>query len=277
MNHIPIENIFNYLPAAIRRKMNDDDTILSWTLQAYRKLNTGVQYMRNIAFLDIQNHMAALPDDYQGRHKVSILKTNDPSALVSLYECPECEEDREENRDNPCPITHRFFLNSPLYQSNLWTLMNETYARSDDFFCKAPALDCQPLYFVKSTNIYSSIQTGLMALDYYTFLKDEDGRFLLPDEPQVMWEYLGKHVERKYLDERVYSMDGSGIDRARMSSEFRSMRKEVHDSEVSLFNHWRAHNTLSKMRISNMDALISRGIIGTISVMRQHLSTYYAI
>lgn len=278
MNYVPAENIFNYLPSAIRRGMNDDDTIISWCMQAYRRLNfKGVQFMRNISFLEVSSHSAILPTDYLDIHKVSILDEPDPTSLVTLYECADCEEDREENRENPCPLTHRYFLNSDFYRGNSWQLMNKVSALSDNFFCKSPALDCQPLYFIKDGSIYTSISTGLVALDYYSFMKDDEDRFLLPESPQVMWEYLSKHVERRYLQDRMYQDQGSGIDAARKRRDIQSMFQDARNAEVSFLNHWRGVLTLSNIRISNLNAIMSNRIVHSADVMRRHLSTNYAI
>lgn len=278
MRYLPIENIFNYLPAIIREKMSDDDLILSWAFQAYRSIHQeSIQYQRNIQFIEIANHSGYIPDDYIKTHKVSVLQEPDLASVVKLFNCEDCEEEKVENRENPCPITHRYFLNSDFYQGNSWHVAKEVKVMKDDFFCKVQSQSCAPLYHIRNNSIYTSFKEGMVALDYYSFLLDEDGRFLLPEMPIVMWEYLSKHIERRYLDERALSFQGTEMGDFRMRNQVMQTRNQARMEEASLKNHWRAVGMLSNLSIDNQKAIQSNQVIHSGERLRRYLEIHYAV
>lgn len=278
MNYIPIDNVFNYTPEIIRKNMKDDNLMKSWALQAYRSIDfESSQYNRKIAFIESSSHTGSVPEDLVKVHKVSMLTDVDVQALINLYECPDCEEGREVGRDNPCPITHRYFINSAFYAGSSWAIAKEVSFINSDFFCKVTTQSCKPLYHLRNKTIYTSSASALIALDYFSFIKDDNGNFLLPELPIVMWQYLAKHIERRYLEERALNFEGSEMMDFRKRNQVAQLKNEALSAELSLRNHWRATMMLSNLRLENQKAIQSNAIIHSADILRSHLSTRYAI
>lgn len=279
MNYVPIDNIFNYLPRPVRTSMNDDDLIMGWALNAYTKENRKhTQYVRQIYFANIGSHKISIPSDYKDIHKISVLEESNISGLIDLFNCAECEEDRQENRENPCPITHRYFLNSSYYSSNAWKAMTKVAMLSDDFFCRVPSVSCKPLYFIKDGEIFTSSSSGIVALDYYAYLKNSEGKFILPEEPAEMWQYLASAVERQYLQERAYAaIEESGIDGSRKRQAITSMLHTAIVNEGLYLDKWHGIGTLSDLNISHLAAIQSQNTVHGAEMLREHLQLRYGI
>jgi hypothetical protein len=278
MKAIQIDNIFNYIPQTIRREMNDDDLIKSWTLQAFRLLNfKGYQYERAIEFVSLSGYKGELPSDFLSAHKVSILTgTSNPQGLASIFECEDCEDEREENRESPCPLTHRFVL-SRIYEEPGWQTMKYTPNIGPNFFCRANVDSCQKIWSMKGGEIYASAKDGLLAIEYYRFLRDEQENIMLPQEPQVLWSYLSGHVQRRYLEDKRFQVNITNINEARSLNGLSNMYQTAMMQEVSYLSNLRAQLMLSNMKIENIQAIQSGGIVRTANLMRRHLTTYYAI
>ena len=218
VEYIKIENIFNYLPDYVRDNMQDDDQILSFTLQGFKKLNfPTVKYIRKIIFLEVNDHNAVFPKDLKKIAKIKCYLGDCPENIInSFFSNCECKEEGiEEITTNPreakeCTIYHDLFLRSDFY-NNFWVPVIYKENFDNTYYCndKVDMRECSHTYSVTTDMELGrfSFKEGLIALEYYTDIKDGEGTFLLPKEPIMIWEYLSSYVKTRYWENRAGSKD----------------------------------------------------------------------
>lgn len=196
-----IDNIFNFLPKELREDLGDDAQIKSWVLQALKDISHQDRFIRDISFHEIDNHNVTLPEDLHSIWKVSYA-TRQPTELETSRLC-ECEAQTADSiftLDPECvTIYHELFLRSEYYNTAFRPLKYKGKKLTSNYVCNVNWSGCHGFYSLNSTAsiLTTSFQTGFLAIEYNTELKDTTGNYLIPDLYQL-WEGLANHVLSKY-------------------------------------------------------------------------------
>jgi hypothetical protein len=211
MKYTEIGNIMNYLPSALKKQIADDDQIFSWTAQAYRKLNNiKHSFVKDIVFLEVKNHKAKLPTDHKRTLAASVL-IKDPTYEELTALCETIVLPANNSFANPCPISYAAFTCSDFYKNN-WQILSHVGNTVDDYLCRITPEFVNHVY---STTPGSDILTfdfleGTVAIEYLAIPKNNFGDMILPELPEVMWQYLASFVKMMYWEnERFLGTQGA--------------------------------------------------------------------
>ena len=104
--------------------------------------------------------------------------------------------------DNPLGIqtTYSGINNTP--NQFVKILTNQTI----DYLCR----ECEPTAQIVGNIATFNFDTGTILVHYYAPLKDANGEYLLPSEPEVIWHYLAKYIEEKHWYERGLMGEANG-------------------------------------------------------------------
>jgi hypothetical protein len=193
----PIDNVFNYISKAVRKAEGDDDQLISWALQAWKRLNqTREMFVKNLILLEVQNHRTALPPDLKRIQSIRIYNRG-TGGWEEL--CPDPPEDAF---DTPCNIYVQNFLDSGFYRDN-WNIVKRIPNLTAEYLCTAENGDCLEVYSVHGDTATFSFSGGVIALEYYSLLKDSDGNILIPEYPDMLWSYMGRYAEMEHWRNRL--------------------------------------------------------------------------
>lgn len=96
--------------------------------------------------------------------------------------------------DNPLGIQNTYSSADYIPNQKVNILTNQTI----DYLCK----ECEPAVQITGNIGTFNFDTGIVLVHYYAPLKDNNGEYLLPSEPEVIWHYLAKYIEEKHWYER---------------------------------------------------------------------------
>lgn len=201
VNMIPLENVFNYIPNNLRRTYNDDDQILSYALQAWRNIGVPARYIKDIAFLEVKDHKADIPEDTF--KIVSVWKIKDDADFSYLYDCADEPEHVITEFDTYCTINYRLFKTK---ETDNFERLKYAGNYGDSYVClEAHKGHCGETWSVSvaTRQIQTSIKDGIIMMYYFKEPKNEEGQFLLPATPIVLWEYLAASVCTKIWEDRL--------------------------------------------------------------------------
>lgn len=104
--------------------------------------------------------------------------------------------------DNPLGIQTTYSNTNHTPNQKVNILTNQTI----DYLCK----ECEPAVQITGNIGTFNFDTGTILVQYYTPLKDANGEYLIPSEPEVIWHYLSKYVEEKHWYERGLMGEANG-------------------------------------------------------------------
>lgn len=203
---VKIDNIFNYIPSPIRKMQADDDQLKSWAMQGLDKLNLYPRYIKDIVFIDVQNHNAVLPDGFKRMISVKVFN-------------PEVELTEEED-DLVDTIHYEAFVNSDFYRLSWTTVKHVGYLDKDYLRCIENG-SCSHAYSTKpGSNILTfSFLEGPIAIEYEKNMTDDEDNFLVPEEPIVLWEYLSSYVQMRHWSDRLAMSEQGALQMYRMKQQ----------------------------------------------------------
>lgn len=201
MNYVRLRNVFNYIPAPSRTMFGDDDQLLSWAFQGWKLLHDSrTATVKNLSIQDVVNHKSILPN---AKRILSIRKYKDTYATSDCLDeiCDSIELPNNDSFAEPCSINMRYFIESEFYQ-NAWVPVVKTRNLSADYLCEVDNVSCDDLYSrTPGSNIATfSFLEGTIAIEYETAARNENNDLILPEEPEVIWHYLGAFVKWKMWD-----------------------------------------------------------------------------
>ena len=200
-NFLPLANVFNYVPKAIREEVNDDTQIESWGLQALRMIESPVRYVKEIYFSEVVNHTAALPD---GLHKIYKASFSYNEPIDGFCRCQGTEEPSEVLERDCVTLYHTLYLQGSQLSQAWAPLAYKGHNLSSQYVCKVNWGGCKGYYSLTSnlSHIRTSFETGFIAIEYLTEAKDEEGKFLAPDLPQL-WLGMSHYIQAQYYNDRA--------------------------------------------------------------------------
>jgi len=228
----PLSSVFNYTSTVVRYAESDDDQLLSWALQAWNLLNyPTLQKVKDFDIIDVVNYKAQLPttkdkiigievandlhqtlNDYSrstyftGNNLLEFTKDTTLMTIVSFQSTLVPKDSVTSSTglmyDNPLGIqtTYSGINNTP--NQFVKILTNQTI----DYLCR----ECEPTAQIVGNIATFNFDTGTILVHYYAPLKDANGEYLLPSEPEVIWHYLAKYIEEKHWYERGLMGEANG-------------------------------------------------------------------
>lgn len=270
---IPINNVLNHVNRAVIRDFGDDDQLLSWAVQAYKKLHIpGTQTVKDSDVFQVSNHKVQLPSNLKSILKIKLYKqpmtdlayyltradyfsgdnllqktqtTNhleyynqigdsllwtegilDPSTIL-LFTNGNYDEEYTVNGNYITVTNHvdgnnyvvvntaivyttptndtRIYQDALVGTNNLLTFIPEscdvqlvTGSTSRNALCNT----CPPAAIRHGNTLETSFESGTLFIEYTIPFESVDGDILIPENPQVLWEYMAKYAEEQYLAER---------------------------------------------------------------------------
>ena len=104
--------------------------------------------------------------------------------------------------DNPLGIQTTYTNTDYISNQKVKILTNQTI----DYLCR----ECEPTAQIVGNIATFNFDTGTILVHYYAPLKDANGEYLLPSEPEVIWHYLAKYIEEKHWYERGLMGEANG-------------------------------------------------------------------
>lgn len=104
--------------------------------------------------------------------------------------------------DNPLGIQTTYTNSTFVPNQKVNILTNQTI----DYLCR----ECDASVQITGNIGTFNFDTGTILVHYYTPLKDANGEYLIPSEPEVIWHYLAKYVEEKHWYERGLMGEANG-------------------------------------------------------------------
>lgn len=258
---VPLDNVFNYLPKTLRRELSDDNQIRSWALQALRTVEHNQRYVKDISFHDIENHRANLPEDVYKIYKVSYA-TAQPTDLEisSLCACEAQTDSANYSLEADCiPIYHQLFLNSDYYQAVFKPMAYKGSRLTDNYVCNVAWGGCHGFYSLNSlgTVMTFSEEEGFVAIEYLAEPKDDDGKFLVPDLPQL-WSGLSAWIKAKFYEDRSVMAEQNSY--------------QLYQSNLSEARNW-LNEARGIFKLNGIDASAHRQLIyGPARILKAHLT-----
>jgi len=223
--------------------------VFTWTGHALPETNI------DASFIIVRNATTTLVynTDYTIAGNVITITTHTPGDVYNvtlLY---------NDNRSYPDEIysIQRFVESS--YYTSCWDTVTYIPNVSSKYLCEED--ECGYSYTIKGEVASFSFESGIIAIEYYTSMKDDEGNFLIPDTPELLWQYLAKYVEERHWYERA-SMGEAGA--VQMYNNIKVERAALYEStknKIILANiDIVAHNDLiyGRQRIIKLPTIIHR-------------------
>lgn len=234
---LKIDNVFNYGLEAIRKQVNDDDQIKSWALQAIRGINLpNLHWVKDIEFLAVVNHQVLLPS-FISPERIKSVK-----GLIQLSSggYPGADAETVETITTTTSvytgsneITMTSVTDVIIDESNgVFNSILSVYNDSTVFAPFEKVMNVDPQYYCKVVGtgglyysvtdgmIITNVQEGTIAVQYLRELK-EDGDFVFPEQPAVMWEYMAAYVRTRFYLQMV---DMGNLEYVRLLTEARMVQ-----------------------------------------------------
>lgn len=233
MNYVKLAAVENYLSIDPQEQTNIEERIY----QGMRSLGIAPILEHTAVVLEVDNYKAALPRDIEKIRFVSYMQSA-PSFEDFQSLCPDCTISDDDTNTvvctgceggtallarspvgllerQVCRIRHQgivylydyyAFVTSNYYQNHFELLM----PRRTPFTNKAICAECTPAcstcsetYEILSSNeILTSFEKGTVCIDYFKYAIDDDGDFLIPDNPSIL-STIAAFVEWKHWEERM--------------------------------------------------------------------------
>jgi len=195
MRKFPLKHVFNYLPNAIRKLEGDDDQLLSWAAQAFKKFNyPSLLWVKDICFIPVNNHKFQIPDNVR---KINSIKVWTGTPLT--------EEETTSIFNDDGTINYETWIESKHWNS-FWIPMEYFGSGDKNYTSKINVSTCTHVYMdvEGSTNIkQASFEEGVVALEYYREEEDGEGDIMIPEYPVELWEALADWVKWKHIENRA--------------------------------------------------------------------------
>ena len=240
MNYKKINNVMNFIPKALREMQADDDQWLSWALQALRTVNTHELVAQEFAILEVVDHKALLP---KGLKRITSIKMGgvniSDAEYASIAQCMSTEprdtttgtslenvmdEERHEAESNvqyfneSCGINVQLFMASGYYNQSMKPLQYKGIATTNPYLSKAclnacmTSSDCYTGFSISPEGcIFTDVPEGIICINYESEVKDDDGNFLIPNEPTALWNGMAHYAMAQYWLNKMSNKEQSAL------------------------------------------------------------------
>lgn len=170
-----LHNVLNYIPSSIKNNVADDDKLLSYAYQALEKLHLfETTFIKDIAFAGASNHKVLLPEDFRRIDKVKLLTTFNYNWVD--------------------------FTIQDLFTKEVWIEMTSISPTSLNYITSVDFQDTQYLYTITNNELYTSCESGCIAIEYFKLNSNCVNEIQLPKDPQELWEYMANYALARYWE-----------------------------------------------------------------------------
>lgn len=230
-----IDHVLTYIPQSFQRELNDSEQWKSWALQYLRTVPQSQRFMKDFTCLPFTNHRLELPKGLKRIIDIRIL-TKDPTTeeVEAIQSCVVYDTYKKETVSTEpsyselgCAVYHQMFLQSDYY-NNCWTPMRYHGVTGKDYFTSS----CWSAMKGTNCSVGFSItvegcalideKDGYICLEYETEVKDIKGNFLVPEQPQHLWQAMAHYgisqffLQKSSLEPRFYSLSTEEQNKARI-------------------------------------------------------------
>lgn len=188
LNHISIDNVFNYITKIVRENEGDDDQIKSWALQGLRNIDIpSLRTVRYFTILEYTNHKVKLPSNCDEVISVSLLSTDITTSIFSEYE----DTVVDPNND----VFNEIMFNQCWYPLDRVETLDKNYFYN--------ITNTQKIYSINDRTIIIPGQCdGCIRLVCRGLLSSECGDTLIADKPEALWKYMGAYASMMHFREQ---------------------------------------------------------------------------
>jgi len=200
LTYTSIKSVLPRIYMSVQDPLLTEETILEWASTGYKSFNSHAKYEDTCCMLKVENGRANLPKDLIFINQI-VYKTNftvTPDNIAEIERWLGFENDAFAER----------ILETPWYRSD-WAPMRRstsTFANSmhdlkegQNFYS-----DSKYRYTIKYPKLFEcNFTDGYIIVSYKRYLTDEDGYFIIPDEPEDVKNALYHWVMYNYWTTRV--------------------------------------------------------------------------
>lgn len=199
--YISIRSVLNRIPTSVREEISEG-WLLSRILDAYRDLDIAGRLVDDVKIVTISNHLAQIPKEVKKLNLVTYSCEEPDDCELNELLCQSGEEDKcgectpvpadyLTRTNNVCdiPITYQLFFDSQFYNRAFIPLkfVGETKGNLCTNCINRMLHDCRETFSITpERNILSTVKDGYLCLDFKTEPKDEEGNFLIIDDPRLI-------------------------------------------------------------------------------------------
>lgn len=212
---IPINAILKDMYFLMNEYNIKEDFILEFAIYGMEQLTTHKLYEMAVCVLPVDNFQASYPEGMLGIQSVMYNKCNihlpEEFVCTSTTKLEADDESQFISQQIETKITNFRMFRFEKIGWDYLSLSNNTYDRT--IMCKdSPNLSnhCNDWFIPdhSKNRFMTSFDEGLIAVAYYRYLVDENGNFLIPDDPMYM-EALQSYIFYK-LYERLWHLNKEG-------------------------------------------------------------------
>lgn len=279
-----LNNIFNYIPTVIRTVQNDDAQLKSWAMQAFRSINLpNLHYVKDVDFINLKNHQVLVPE-YINPEKIQAVKvltevkssTNSPLTETSTITVTTTlvggsGDITMTDTNTTTTVKDNLLIDSTLFDalndSSVFIPLEKVQRVAEQYFCKVESASTF-LYSMNENLLQSNILEGTLAIEFYREYMEND-EYVIPEEPEVLWQYLAAYVKEKHWEERTH-MKEQGASNLYQSSKLekaeymKSVRRKLLHKNINIRVHKNLMygdptNMLTRIHQANINSYHNRG------------------
>lgn len=214
--YVKLNKVLPLISKAVREE-DGNLSLLAYALDGYNLLDVPSQQLEEVNLFKVEDHKVQLCDKIKTINLATYMFKNPTStecgALEGCLDIVSGESQEEFNlteSTNPCAgnyaISHKLFLATDYYNNNFEPMKyvgTSQYVCSNcaNRFCHA----CNQTFSVDHNKVlWTSFKDGYICLWYNVVAKDEDGDFLIINDPDVL-RYLAYWTELQHFRNRMYA------------------------------------------------------------------------
>jgi hypothetical protein len=229
-----LDYVLNFIPKEYQEMLGDTEQWLSWALQYLRTLNEHQRYFKAPALLEIVNHQACLP---KGLRKIEMIKMHSVNSdLISftngelntntipsfLWQGEEVEINYSEAGIS---IYHQLVQAASLSSTSDWIPMryvgNTNQKNMFSSSCwntlfNPCGVNCYNEFSITPDHcLLTEAKEGVICIWYQSEAKDEDGNFIVPEDPIHLWMALAFFaIGQFWLSRTAFDKSGEAMNKA---------------------------------------------------------------
>lgn len=198
-NYTALSSVLPRLYSTIQNRDVPQSTLIEWMAGAYKTFPIASKYQDSICFLKIENNQAYLPKGIMSINQIAYKTDFDFSEMDKQTIIDYVKTDNESFIND--------LITSPWYRRH-WHPLRATQSTFSNAIGTPCALDstvqCNHTYSIRYPGVIeTSFKCGYVAISYKRYITDEDGIFLIPDEPEELKTALYHYCMYMYWESRI--------------------------------------------------------------------------
>lgn len=216
---IPLDSVLKDVYMLLKESDVNEDLVMEFAIRAMEHLSTYKTYEHKVCILKVDNFQAPFPAGMLGIEAV-LYRANIQNYEEYIYVTQDLRvdvnEETHETEDKKYTFKILDFKQLGFLKQKGWQylgLSNSPFDRS--ILCNTDAMlhsTCSEFYYPDTTNdrFITSFQEGYIAVAYYAYPMNEEGQFLIPDNPLVLEAVLSYVLSKTY--QRLWNMSVQGAE-----------------------------------------------------------------